>query len=645
MVNSIKSKEELLHSRPIDVHKACYHKDIWHLRDKIYDEYIRPLTKNSSSSVKRHLQKILVDVYHARLHDPDLLIRVSFNNNDYILNSRYNKIHITQTTLDVLRTLIKLGFLHHKEGMPAREVFKVGPSYQSRIWPSDKLISLLDKAKFNILNIRSYDIDRETIVLNKKVKTPKAKKKYKNVPIDYSDTPAIRSMRLVMTCYNELLRTTHIDIASTEKDYVSSFDEWDQENKRFINQQCFMYRGFSDSTFEKGGRIQGGWWESCPSFYRQHIYINGNPTVEIDFNSTHPAILYQMEGLNFFDIADGRDLYDLNVPELDNVPHYHLANYTRQHLADFKRFLIKRLTLVGLNAKDEKGLFGATVKAITAEDKNPNSPIKRPPAYILETISDSFLASIWLNIKQKHQPIAHHFLSGVSPRLMRIESNITSNLIEHFTALKVPILTVHDSYIVEKRWGETLVNAMQSAWMEEMARLQAKPNSKPRKSKYLMHLTSHVNDHQRRQELAEPIEYVNAVAGYGAGRTKLKQIGNYFLGKSRKTGLASIWSSWNADVVSSKPTAPLGAPTERYKMSLKMFQNWLKEPENVWSGTHREEDNPEVNARYDGLEAMVNINLYTQWKHCTPVWMRTIDDMSDKELDDWKSETVRDQYE
>jgi hypothetical protein len=181
--------------------------------------------------------------------------------------------------------------------------------------------------------------------------------------------------------------------------------------------------------------------------------------------------------------------------------------------------------------------------------------------------------------------------------------------------------------------------------MEEMARLQAKPNSKPRKSKYLMHLTSHVNDHQRRQELAEPIEYVNAVAGYGAGRSKLKQIGNYFLGKSRKTGLASIWSSWNADVVSSKPTAPLGAPTERYKMSLKMFQNWLKEPENVWSGTHREEDNPEVNARYDGLEAMVNINLYTQWKHCTPVWMRTIDDMSDKELDDWKNETVRDQYE
>jgi hypothetical protein len=69
-------------------------------------------------------------------------------------------------------------------------------------------------------------------------------------------------------------------------------------------------------------------------------------------------------------------------------------------------------------------------------------------------------------------------------------------------------------------------------------------------------------------------------------------------------------------------------------MSLKMFQNWLKEPENVWSGTHREEDNPEVNARYDGLEAMVNINLYTQWKHYTPVWMRTIDDMSDKELDD-----------
>ena len=115
MVDDIKkysiprTRAELMHSRPMDVHQACYHKGMWVLRDKIYTNNLRPLMEYESNAVKRQLQKLLVDLYQAWFHDPTLLIAVSFNNNDYVLDKRYNKIHITQKIITIIKQLIGMG--------------------------------------------------------------------------------------------------------------------------------------------------------------------------------------------------------------------------------------------------------------------------------------------------------------------------------------------------------------------------------------------------------------------------------------------------------------------------------------------------------------------------------------------------------
>ena len=645
MVDDIKNysikrtSAELRHSRPMDVHQACYHKGMWDLRDKIYDNHIRPLTQYESDAVKRQLQKLLVDVFQAWFHDPTLLIAVSFNNNDYVLDKRYNKIHITQKIIAVIKQLIRLGYLHYHKGMPKKNAYKVGPSYLPRIWAGDLLIEEFKKLKFSILDIRSHDVGRETIVLNKKVPLPKEyKDKYKNVPINYSDTPAIRAMRLIMTCYNELLRTTHIDIANAEKDYVSSYNEWGKETKCYLKPFSFMYRSFSDSTFNKGGRVYGAWWERCASLHRQHIYINGNPTVEVDYNSLHPCILYQMVGINFFELSGGRDLYDVNIPELDDVSDDQLGDYSLEQIKIFKRFLIKKLTLFGFNAETEPSLYSATIQDLTAEYRNPESQVNKPPASILPKLSHEFLASVFETIKLKHYPIREYFLSGIAPKLQLIESNITSNIIEHFTALKVPVLSIHDSYIVEKRWGQTLINVMQSAWMEEMERITVDPTSTPKRSKYLYRLTSRENHYKFRNSMEIPIEYVEPQAGWFSNRTKLKQIGDF----EPNHRLNNLWSQWNSDAVEVKASAIENTVTERYKMSLKRFQDWQRKPnaEELNAG-----DLPAIKDRYEDLKSSINIDLYSNWRQWKPLWMHDVDDLSDEELNDWESESNRDFYE
>ena len=50
--------------------------------------------------------------------------------------------------------------------------------------------------------------------------------------------------------------------------------------------------------------------------------------------------------------------------------------------------------------------------------------------------------------------------------LMALDDEITTQIIKHFTDRKVPILTVHDSYIVESSREQELMDVMQSVTRE-----------------------------------------------------------------------------------------------------------------------------------------------------------------------------------
>ena len=52
--------------------------------------------------------------------------------------------------------------------------------------------------------------------------------------------------------------------------------------------------------------------------------------------------------------------------------------------------------------------------------------------------------------------------------LMAIDGNITSRLIAHFTSKNIPILTVHDSYIVEFEYEDELIRIMNDACEKEL---------------------------------------------------------------------------------------------------------------------------------------------------------------------------------
>ena len=245
-------------------------------------------------------------------------------------------------------------------------------------------------------------------------------------------------MRNVLSDYNDLLAKTHIDIYDLEKPVIE-IGAGKKKMRLQINQQDkFVRRIFNNSRWDQGGRFYGGWWQRCPTKYRESIMMDGMMTSEIDFSGLHVVLLYSEVGINYWAEVneDPYLLHGINNidPEID------------------LRAAAKLLMLTAINADDEAKAFQAfrfQAEAGTLEKR----------------LTNDQLEPILATLKRKHEPIAHKIASGAGIDLMYLDSQITEQLIKVFTYKhKCPILTVHDSYVVPFGYDRILYKEMQKAF-------------------------------------------------------------------------------------------------------------------------------------------------------------------------------------
>ena len=145
-------------------------------------------------------------------------------------------------------------------------------------------------------------------------------------------------MRELVKAYNDLLKRTFIDIPELKEPFISL------ENKHiYISQhEKFVRRIFSNSSWNENGRFYGGWWQRIPKQWRSKIYINDMPTIEDDYSSLHPILLYAQKGIDYNKLKRG-DPYDVAIMGINDP--------------GTKRKIIKTLFITAINAKDEKSCF------------------------------------------------------------------------------------------------------------------------------------------------------------------------------------------------------------------------------------------------------------------------------------------------
>lgn len=430
------TNRDFQHSRPLDVHRWSEHPEANLFVDTIYSQYLEQAKENKRIR-KQHLKVVLLDLYVAWLNDPELNIAVHMTTGAYsdgtVFNkgkSRYNELNIKVSTIEIihrLRDAKLIGFQKGFEGSPERQ------GYISRIWPTKKLTSLFEDAAFGIFDV-GYINERETIILRDEDKND----------VEYTDNTRIKKMRLILQKYNKLLEKTFIDIPSLNYPRIELPERRlrRKANKpiyvNITHHDKFVRRVFNNSSFEDGGRFYGGWWQRIDSKYRKEIRLNNSPTVEIDYSSLHIILAYSETGIDYWNTTH-KDPYDLSVRGVNNPEH--------------KRNIVKLFLLLSLNASTEPSLF----RAFRAELNYKEYPY---------SFTDDVLTELLQTIKEHHADIKHLICSGAGLRLMNIDSQMCEFVVSDFVKRDVPILTVHDSFIVPFGEEDNLNRLMKEAFNE-----------------------------------------------------------------------------------------------------------------------------------------------------------------------------------
>lgn len=419
---------ELNHSRLLDVHVSSEHPEVTVFVDEIYNEFFN---ERIVDVAKRHIKLVLLDLYYNWSEDPDLYVAYNRSSNAYKANTRYNELFISKKTIDVVSTLEDGGLVEQALGYFARDT---GKGKLTRMRATPLLVEKFEAARFNKFDL-GYEEDRLAVILRDK--EPEDNKAH---DIEYDSNKETDRMEIILKSYNALLKKTFIDIPMLDN---QTLRRGDTRNSSITvgPRNKFVRRVFSRNSFEKNGRFYGGWWQNCRKDYRKLIFLDDFPTNEVDFRGLHIVMLYAKEGVSYWrDI--GGDPYDVDRPE------------SIEEVGDF-RAAVKNLMLVMLNAKDKKSAFSAFRKRY-----NIGAPEKRYKFQQLDDITDL--------LEAKHGLISKYFFKDVGIDLLFLDSKITEIILTHFTNNNVPVLAMHDSYLIPSSLEDDLIHVMEDAFHQVM---------------------------------------------------------------------------------------------------------------------------------------------------------------------------------
>ena len=300
-----------------------------------------------------------------------------------------------------------------------------GKGDQTRYKPTDTFLKHFEVVSSTLpKQLVGYE-DADPIVLQKKVEREVTDKDgvvttiIEKKKLFYDDTPQIISWRDNLTIINDCIKRHWADLYLTDDDWVKLntqlLKDEDHDYSPIQLHRQTLRRVFNSTSFDEGGRFYGAWWQNIPSAYRAFITIDGKFTDEFDYGRIHPTILYADEGIVLED-----DAYDIGIG--------------KEH-----RDIVKQS-------------FNAMVQA--------KSKLTTPP----KDIDWKSTGKTWQELRQlildKHAPFKDSFFCGMGNRLQFKDSQLAEQIMLHFAKRDIPVLPVHDSFIIIRGLYSELATAM-----------------------------------------------------------------------------------------------------------------------------------------------------------------------------------------
>ena len=383
----------------------------------------------------------------SRCHTPDTAVAISRSPKNYKKKST-NKIsqHSFRDVVACFNALNDLGWIKFHDGF----VDLGDNSYPTVLWATgelheifkphqnhwQKLTTVFDPVVVRKKNSSGYQED---------VETPEGEVTERIRSNLTLINDFISNQAICLNCPNWQLKQLAVKVAKINPLQIGG----PRRRKTPLNfSQVILRRIFSQGRLDRGGRFYGGWWESIPKRFRRYITINGQPTVEVDFQEFHPRMLYVLHKQE-----PPEELYDLGLrfpefPDYDRIK----KPYKQQ------REIIKKFMNALVN--DEQGkhrLSDASSKFLGLSDQELRTIVyERHPVFKLAEKTDTGL------------------------HLQFLDSEIAEKVMLELMPHGIVALPVHDSFLVRQDFLPQLTAAMLKAFDEVMcAKAKLKPEELP----------------------------------------------------------------------------------------------------------------------------------------------------------------------
>ena len=423
-------------SEPLDVHTWSDHPEIKALCDQLYDEaglsVLEPKgNRKPKRTVRESLRVLILDLYVKWLKDPSISIGFNKSKSSYKVGSRYNGLHIPEKVIEVEALLVGAGYVEELGHFHSND--RQHRNYTTRIRHTAALRNLFAELTIDLHDIDTHANEECIILHDRYVDDPDddtiRKIEYSDKDLPEDELALLETLRSQLQAYNALLKRTFIDIPSYT---LSTFKRTITKGPNAGRQQTislgpdnkFVVRVFNEGLagkWQRGGRFYRGWWQQIDKEDRSKIYINDQPTLEVDFKAFHPNLLSNELGVRLAD--DPYDLGELVLPDVVT---------TREQ----QRAYVKLLVLMGINADSDKKAF----QAFRNDDQNDK---------VANSLTNIQLGKLLDAFIDKHPQFDGILNTGQALRLMNIDSQIANLVIDHFTQKDIPVLCIHDSFIMQ----------------------------------------------------------------------------------------------------------------------------------------------------------------------------------------------------
>ena len=201
-----------------------------------------------------------------------------------------------------------------------------------------------------------------------------------------------------------------------------------------------LYRSFKGS-WEKGGRLYGGWWINLPKTERSLITIDGEATTELDYSRLHPTLLFARQGLR-----------------LDFDP-YVVAGYNKAAFRNMGKRTFGRLVNPWKSSKRLRR--GFQFQAPKPPQQGANSLRLRASPEDKSALPSGMSFPQYLSLLTAHlASIAIWFGSDAGMTLQREDSDLAIRILGRLDQLGIVALPVHDSFIVKQSETSNLRKVM-----------------------------------------------------------------------------------------------------------------------------------------------------------------------------------------